>query len=71
MSARMRSCAVTGSNGKVSLSLLSIALSLKMHPLPLNHCWPVRGGAVVGFTVGKGCPEHMLVRMRHAHISCV
>lgn len=53
MSARVRSCAVIGSNGKAPVRLFSIALSLKVRPLLLNHCRSIRGRAVVGFTVDK------------------
>lgn len=59
---------VTGSNGKVSLYLFSIALYLKVCSSPLSHRCSVRGGAVVGFTTGKEYSEHVLAKMRHTRI---
>lgn len=61
MSAKIRNGTVITSNIKVSMYSISILLHLKV------HCSPLRGGAVVGFTMDKGCTEHMLAKMRHAY----
>lgn len=68
LSAEICNDTVSGSTGTVSLNSFSIALYLKVCSSPLSHHCCVRGGAVVDFTMDKGCPEHVLAKMRHTGI---